>query len=289
MDVKKIVVTLLEGRNLFRETLQPLGPLREADLYFKMLLEHHFDWDASFLGLHPHHTLTSAEFSVLEKALIELKQKRPIQQILQWAWFRDLRLKVSPEVLIPRPETEELVDWVLEDHRGVTQTQSILDVGTGSGCVAIALAKEQRQFHVAALDVSEQALSIAKQNTTACNAQVELFHHDILTKPLQHTYDIIVSNPPYIGWDEKDKMEKKVLDYEPHIALFAPMEDPLLFYKVILSQAKEALHSKGRIYFEINPIYLEKLSLLIKSTAMFKMSIRKDIFGKVRFMRLLKI
>lgn len=289
MDVKKNIVTLLECRDIFRETLQPFIPSREADLYFKMLLEHHFKWDASFLGLHPHHSLTSSEFSIVEKGLSELKQNRPIQQVLQQAWFRDLRLRVSPNVLIPRPETEELVDWILEDHEELDQTQSVLEVGTGSGCVAIALVREQPQFQMTATDVSEPALHIAKHNAINYKVKIEFSHHNILTTPLKKSYDIIVSNPPYIGWNEKKEMEKKVLDYEPHIALFAPKDDPLLFYKVIIDQAKKNLQPKGRIYFEINPNFLENLTASIKSTAIFKMSFRKDIFGKNRFLRLVKI
>lgn len=288
MDVKRIIVTLLECRELFRKKLHPLVSSREADLYFKMLLEHHFNWDASFLGLNPQYALTSSQLLKVEKGLFELTKNRPIQQVLEQAWFRDFKLRVSPDVLIPRPETEELVDWILEDHKKLTQKQSVLEVGTGSGCVAIALAKEQSQFQMTAIDVSEPALHIAKHNAKKHKAKIEFSLHNILTTPLNKSYHIIVSNPPYIGWDEKNEMEKKVLDYEPHLALFAPKDDPLLFYKVIMNQAKEHLQPKGQIYFEINPIFLEELSTSIKSSAMFKMSIRKDIFGKNRFLRLVK-
>jgi len=282
-------MTLIDCRNLFRNVLQPICSSREADLYYKMLLEHHFDWDATFLGLHPQHLLTERQLSILEQSLSELKQERPIQQIIEWTWFRDIKLRVSPDVLIPRPETEELVDWVLEDYKTLKESKSVLDVCTGSGCVAIALAKDQQHFCVEGIDVSKKALAIANENARHCQSNITFFYHDILNTPLKKTYNIMVSNPPYIGWDEKETMEKKVLAYEPHLALFAPKEDPLLFYDVILEQALTRLTPQGRIYFEINPLFLDTLTAVIKSKAKFDMSIRKDIFGKNRLLRLTRI
>lgn len=289
LDVKTPTMTLQNCRAKFQSALSSLYASREIDYYFKILLAHFFDWEPTFLGLNPTYELEPGQFELLQNALEELKEERPIQQIVGWAFFRKIKLLVGPEVLIPRPETEELVAWILEDHNTLNTTKTIVDIGTGSGCIALSLCLENPNFEVTALDFSPKALHIARQNAETLKAKVTFVEQDIVSTPLPSSYDLMVSNPPYISQEEKNSLAKNVLAFEPHLALFAPAQDPLFFYKAILRQAQDFLNPKGNLYFEINPNYYHEMVTLIKSFSIFDMSMRKDIFGKKRLLRLQKL
>ena len=189
-------------------------------------------------------------------------------------------------MLIPRPETYELCQWILSEDKG---DESILDIGTGSGCIAITLAAELPQSHVSAWDISEEALCVARENVRLNNVSVDCRQMDALNIPDNLTnksaYDIIVSNPPYICQKEATDMESHVLDHEPHRALFVSDDDPLLFYRAIARHGLTALKEGGKLYFEINPIYVRELEEMLDEMGFSRTEIRKDQFGKDRFIR----
>ena len=195
-------------------------------------------------------TLTAEQEELLDNAIERLKKQEPIQYILGYSDFCGLRFKVTPATLIPRPETSELVEWVASEATG---NEKILDIGTGSGCIAVSLARKLPQSSTEAWDISPEALAIATENSIASNCMVTFRQVDILEhKPAEEQFDIVVSNPPYIRELEKSGMEANVLDWEPHTALFVPDNDPLLFYRTIAEKSLAMLRSGGKLYFEIN-------------------------------------
>jgi len=196
---------------------------------------------------------------------------------------------VDEHVLIPRPETEELVKWVLSDFKDAEDHYNVLELGTGSGCIAISLAKEQSKFHIEALEVSKAALGVAQKNALHHNVEIDFIYQDmreleVWDKPL----NIMISNPPYIEPDEKKEMLPNVLDYEPHLALFTPENEPLYFYKKIILLAQSGLDSNGCLYLEINPKFEEDLLTFIKTATFKDIEVRNDIFGKNRMLKAVK-
>lgn len=225
----------------------------------------------------------------LQKLTAELMQHKPVQYAIGEAWFMNMKLRVNEHVLIPRPETEELVDWVINDMRSMNQNDgSLLDIGTGSGCIPIAIKKNQPHTEVAATDISEDALQVAKINSIEQNTLVDFLHADILNeadwKQLGH-YDIIVSNPPYIAQSEQQAMNKNVFDYEPHIALFVPDNDVLLFYKAIAQFSKNHLKPGGKIYVEVNETLGEQTVQLFLQNGFKNVELKKDMQGKDRMIK----
>ncbi len=211
----------------------------------------------------------------------------PIQHILGYARFMDMQLMVSPSVLIPRPETEELIRWVLETEPA---PRSILDIGTGSGCIAIALKRALPQAHVTALDISPEALAIARENARTNNADIDFIQHDILSAKFlpimgEVRWGLIISNPPYICHSEADEMDKNVLDHEPHLALFVPDDDPLLFYRAIATQALHLLTPGGHLFFEINRRFASELQSLLLSLGYSDITLRTDQFANTRMIK----
>ena len=209
----------------------------------------------------------------------------PIQHILGYAYFMGMKLKVNPSVLIPRPETEELIKWVLET---TPAPSSILDIGTGSGCIAIALKRALPQAHVTALDISPEALTIAQENARNNNADIDFLQYDILNSQLStlnFQLSTIISNPPYICRSEADEMDKNVLDHEPHLALFVPDDDPLLFYRAIATQAIHLLVPGGKLFFEINRRFASELQSLLLSLGYTDVTLRTDPFGNKRMIK----
>lgn len=214
-----------------------------------------------------------------------IAQGTPIQQVLGYAYFCGMKLKVTPSVLIPRPETEELVRWVVEE---TPAPHSILDIGTGSGCIAIALAKALPQAALTAIDISSDALTVARENAILYNIDIDFIQADILNPPpsfADRQYDVIVSNPPYICRKEADEMEKNVLDHEPHLALFVPDDDPLLFYRAIATQALKMLTPGGTLFFEINRLYAKELTTVLQSMGFRHITVRRDQFNNIRMLR----
>ncbi|MDG1342722.1 MAG: peptide chain release factor N(5)-glutamine methyltransferase [Flavobacteriaceae bacterium] len=282
-------MTYSEGRNIFREKLKSLLEVNEIDFYFKTVLQSIFNIEQTALALSPTKLFNENQKRELEKVLKQLLQEQPLQYIIGKAYFRSLTLTVNSSVLIPRPETEELVNWVLEDHQNLEEKQTLIDFGTGSGCIAIALAKEQPSFEVTAIDFYSSVLNLAKQNAIKNKTSVSFLQHDILQlNSLKLNVDIIVSNPPYIPPSEQREMKPNVLNYEPHLALFVPENDPLIFYRSILEYGLLYLVSDGLIYFEINPRFLSEMKSLILSFKVYSILERNDIFGKLRMLRVQK-
>ncbi len=215
--------------------------------------------------------------------------REPIQYILGQADFFGLKLQVSPDVLIPRQETEELVAWIIETYRKKSNIR-LLDIGTGSGCIPIALKKKLPNLEVWALDVSSAALQISKTNAKKYETDIYFRKLDILNEKLWYTlpsFDCIVSNPPYIGFDEKDKMPDWVLKYEPSLALFS--EDPLLFYKKIATFAQQKLQKRGKLFFELNEFNADQVQTILQEKNYTNLELRQDLNGKNRMLKAEKI
>ena len=275
------------------QRLTPLYDAGEAKAIVRMVLEEHFGFSYTDIACGKENSLSADQRAELDEIMQRLEEAEPVQYILGDCRFCGRTFHVEPGVLIPRPETEELVHWVLETHgknEHVKANQKhILDIGTGSGCIAISLALALEQADVEAWDISEDALRIAACNARQLGARVTFFQQDILhfeINPL--SYSIIISNPPYICDNERHKMEANVLAYEPEQALFVPDNDPLLFYRVIARFAMESLESSGELYFEINPLYAQELSGMLSSRGFQHITIRKDQFGKERMIKAIR-
>ena len=281
-------MTFMEGKNFFLKNLENAYNDKEITYYYKLILREVFKRKELQLALDPKSSLKKSELTFLKRAVKNLLVQKPIQYIIGKAFFRSLTLKVNENVLIPRPETEELVDWVIEDFRNISPKKNIIDIGTGSGCIAISLAKELKRNIVYALDNDDAILELAKQNAKKNNVQINFLKKDInFLNSLNLKIDVVVSNPPYVLNKEKKNMKLNVLNHEPHKAIFVNDEDPLKFYRLILDYAKLNLKKSGLIYFEINPLLIRHLKRLI-SAYNFKIKQRIDIFGKVRMLCLQK-
>ena len=282
------VMTLREGQEHFKDGLDGFFQSSEIDFYYKTLLKDGLNRDPIQLSIEPWVELTSEEEFFVKESLSKLIAHQPLQYILGKAHFRDLTLKVDKRVLIPRPETEEMVEWVLEDFKKLNQKLRLIDMGTGSGCIGIALAKAQPYFSVFALDKDVDILDLTTENAKLNGVQIKCIEQDMnQMNTLKLKIDVIVSNPPYVMLSEQNQMKSNVLDYEPHQAIFISNKDPLLFYRLILEFASENLKPKGFIYFEINPLLLKELKDLIISFSYIVFE-RLDIFKKVRMLRLQK-
>ena len=270
-------------KNQFFDCLAGEYPREEIGSFFNMLLEEYTGLTRLDLALNPQKQLAQLQLQQLENALKRLQDHEPIQYITGHTHFFGLNFKVNKHVLIPRPETEELVQWILDDT--TEKDVRILDIGTGSGCIAISLAKNLPQAKISAIDISEEALQIARENAFLNGVEITFLRQDILAaEELAEKFDIIVSNPPYVRELEKEQMQRNVLEYEPATALYVKDEDPLIFYRKISHLASGCLTSGGRIYFELNQ-YLgnETESLLAEKN--FQTRLKKDIFGVDRMLR----
>lgn len=228
-------------------------------------------------------TLTTEQGTLLQGIIDRLRQGEPLQYIEGKAPFCGMEFAVNSSVLIPRPETAELVDWIVCEH--ATQQPRILDLGTGSGCIAIALSKQLPQATIEACDISAEALTVAKENARMNEAPVSFFTHDMLDlgTPLPHSYDILVSNPPYIRQNEAADMSIQVTEWEPHTALFVPNDDALRFYRAIAELGQtEALRPGGHIYVEINQALGKETVALFEAYGYQDVELRKDIYGNER-------
>jgi len=272
---------ITDYRFQFIQTLAPLYDAAEAESFFYLLLEALRQMKRIDLALEPATEFSESEIEAWNAIIEKLKTFIPIQYIIGVTHFYGLELEVNPDVLIPRPETEELVEWILSVNEN--KKLKILDIGTGSGCIAIALAKNLPQAQVYAIDVSKNALAIAKRNTKRNNVQVNFIEKNILeTDDLEQTFDIIVSNPPYVRNLEKEEIKKNVLDHEPHLALFVDDHDALLFYRKIADLALKNLVPNGQLYFEINQ-YLGKETMdLLEQKGFSQLELRADIYGNNR-------
>jgi release factor glutamine methyltransferase len=262
----------------------------EARAIGRLVFEHYLNISATDFALNRDIRISESKILELWRVIKKLNNNVPVQYITGRAYFRDLVLDVNKHVLIPRSETEELVQWVMDGAEELipnpSRTLHCWDIGTGSGAIAISIAKELKGSKVFASDVSEKALEVARKNAELNQTSVHFFLHDILKDPIpEQRFDCIVSNPPYVRESEKALMQKNVLDYEPHQALFVNDNDPLLYYSSIVSAAKATLNPSGVLYVEINEALGRETAELFEQNGFSAVEIRKDMRGKERFVR----
>jgi release factor glutamine methyltransferase len=279
-------VTIAEYQKNYQDELSKVYDSREARTVTQIVFEKILALETHRLSLDRFRILTSHQLEQLEEILQRLLTHEPVQYILEEADFFGLKFKVNSHVLIPRPETEELVAWVAETLASTTRPLTILDIGTGSGCIPISLSKKFPQARIEGLDISAEALSLAEENNRILQSNVRFFSCDIIHEQLpEASYDIIVSNPPYIYLSEQPTMAANVLNFEPHLALFVPNEDALLFYRKIAGQANYALKPQGLLFFEINEAKANEMFALMQGLHFQDIELRKDLSGKNRMMR----
>lgn len=262
---------------------------REAKNVVRILTEEITGKPYAFFVVQPEERFSPDSYALFTQAAKRLLDGEPLQYVLEKAWFMGEELYVAPGVLIPRPETEELVEWVLQDLKTAgTADLSVLDIGTGSGCIPILIKKEYPQARVSGIDVSPEALAIAQKNAQKTGVDVEFRKLDILAELPDEfpRFDRVVSNPPYITVAEQAHMDDLVLDHEPPLALFVPDASPLLFYKRIAQLAPRLLHPSGFLYFEINENYGQETILALKEIhSLANIELRQDLSGKDRMIR----
>jgi release factor glutamine methyltransferase len=269
-------------KTIFLRELSSLYDEKEIESFFYIVLESFHDKKRIDLALNPEMEMDAMQLLRWENVLVELKKYRPIQYILGETEFYGLRFLVNENVLIPRPETEELVDLIIKNNVSNPRLK-ILDIGTGSGCIPIALNNNLPGAEVSAIDVSEKALATAKKNAELNKADVNFILKNILeTQDLGQSFDIIVSNPPYVRNLEKAEINPNVLEFEPHLALFVEDHDALLFYRKITELAKKNLNPNGQLYFEINQYLGKETVELVKSYGFKMVKLIKDIYGNDR-------
>ncbi len=284
-----------EYRTQFIQELTPIYDAGEAESFFYLILEEKQHLKRIDLALNPDLTFSDEAIQEWNSILKQLKKEIPVQYLLGKTSFYGLDFEVNENVLIPRPETEELVEWIIESQKLRTKRQDpkakgqklkILDIGTGSGCIAISLAKNILNAEVFAIDVSEKALATAKKNAEINSVNVTFLERNILeTEDLEQQFDSIVSNPPYVRELEKQEIMKNVLDNEPHLALFVDDNDALIFYRKIAELAQKNVSQNGQLFFEINQ-YLGKETVDLLEKMNFKnIELRKDIYGNDRMIK----
>ena len=282
---------------IFHKKLDAIFGSDEVEQFFFLSIEHYLGVTRIQLALDTEFTFSEPEDDIIFKVLDELKQQKPIQYILEETEFYGLKFKVNKNVLIPRPETEELVAQIIANSKSQRQNSNpiaILDIGTGSGCIAITLAKHLLHTKVYALDISHKAIDIAKENAKLNEVDVTFFESDILNEPTWDTefenlkFDLIISNPPYVRQLEKEQMKPNVLENEPHLALFVDNENPLEFYKAITNFASKHLKHNGELFFEINQYLGEKTKALLTESNFKFVELKKDLSGNDRFLKGIK-
>ena len=280
-------MTISEIQKHFRDALSPIYGEREARSITKLVLETELELSSVHLTFERFRLLTQPQQQRLQLILERLLKHEPVQHILGEADFYGLKFKVNKNVLIPRPETEELVEWAISLIK-ITGGEGlhILDIGAGTGCIPIALAKTLKLANIEACDVSEEALQLAAENNVLNATNVRFFKLDILIEPLtEDSYDLIISNPPYIAQSEREDLAPHVINFEPHLALFAPTEDALIFYKSIAKKASSALKNGGILLFEINEAKGPEVVELLTGFGYREIELRKDLSGKDRMIK----
>ncbi len=271
---------------LFRDELKNLYSAEEIENFIFFSMNEYLGFTRRHLQLKANQSLGEKETERFKTILSQLKNHKPIQYILGHTEFYGLKIRLNEHVLIPRPETEELVEEILQAIDGKSEL-NILDIGTGSGCIAIALKKHLPEANISAIDISDEALLIAKTNAILNHTKINFLQGDILNTESgkqnpKYRIDIIVSNPPYVRISEKEKMSKNVLDYEPHIALFVEDKNPLLFYNSIADFALKNLSANGKLYFEINEALGSDVKKLLEEKGFKNVEVKKDMSGKDR-------
>lgn len=282
LDMERRDWTVSDMIRELQTILSPKYGEGEAKAIIRLIFNSLKGWDNTQLVINYDRPLSEYTLSKIQDILKRLMRDEPIQYILGKARFYGLDLDVTRDVLIPRPETEELVDLIVKDNP--ESDLRVLDIGTGSGAIAIALARNLRFPQVTAIDISDAAVKVAKRNAASLHARIDFKVCDIFTyQPGKNEYDIIVSNPPYIAEKEKEGMDNNVLEYEPHSALFVPDDNPLIFYSRIAEIGLNALSSRGRLYLEINPLYAGDLVKMLDNEGYKDVSLIQDISHKNRF------
>lgn len=282
-------MTLREANQALLLHLQQVYDLREAGNIANWVMEHLTGYDNIGRAINSDSLLSEAAAGKLKNYTQELVKHRPVQYVLGESWFCGMKFYVDEHVLIPRPETEELVQWVADDHPCVQAR--VLDIGTGSGCIPIALKKLSSAFKVYSCDISGSAIEVAKKNADILSAEVTFLQIDVLDRSSWETIpaiEIIVSNPPYISLKEKGSMGTNVVEYEPSLALFVEDADPLLFYKAIAALGKIKLADKGKIYVEIHENMGKATAAIFRAEGYRSAEIRKDMQGKERMIKIIK-
>ena len=284
-------MVLKEILNIFHKELDTIYGNNEVDSFFNILIDYYLNLKRITLVMQPEYTISKEEEQPLFEALSRLKLEEPIQYILGETEFFGLVFKVNQNTLIPRPETEELVQWIIEDYKDNLEQIKILDIGTGTGCIPISLAKNLPKAKVKALDISTKALEVAKQNAELNAVEVDFIKQNILET--YHTqldsasqkFDVIVSNPPYVRELEKAEMKGNVLKHEPELALFVDDMNPLIFYKAITEFATHSLKAGGTLYFEINQYLGAEMIQLLEDFNFKDIELKKDMFGNNRMIK----
>lgn len=274
--------------DLFRQELVPVYGRGEVEQFIALAFEDVLGYSKIDIFMQGGEAIPTNLIARFFEILENLKESKPIQYILGKTVFYGLPLQVNKHVLIPRPETEELIHWILKSD--VKTPETILDLGTGSGCIALALKDQIRSARVYGADISIAALNVAKNNALNNDLHVEFFQFDMISQESLGfmKFDLMVSNPPYVRISEKEWMEKNVIDHEPHTALFVEEEDPLIFYRKIVDLAEGHLNKNGRLYFEINEVYGKEVLQLLKDRGFENVALKKDFNGKDRMVRGLK-
>jgi release factor glutamine methyltransferase len=289
---------LKQYKTHFFDSLQNIQDEQEIESFFFILTEYLHNLKRVDVALNPNFELSDAAIEKWNAILAQLQLEKPIQYIIGEAWFYGLQFEVNENTLIPRPETEELVEWIIESQKSKVQSQKleILDIGTGTGCIPISLKVNLPQANVSAIDVSEKALVVAKRNAELNKVEINFIHanileiEDLLKLPLPNTqnllpFDIIVSNPPYVRNLEKQEIKKNVLDYEPHLALFVEDTDALLFYRKIAQLALKNLSPNGLLFFEINQYLGIETVELLENLGFKNIELKKDMYGNDRMIK----
>lgn len=282
---------LREVKNIFHKELNAIYGEDEVNSFFYLLIEHYLHLDRFILALEPQWVISKEDETPLFEVLSKLRLQQPIQYIMGQTHFMDLDFMVDENVLIPRPETEELVRWILDETEQAkfdtkrNDSIQILDIGTGSGCIAISLAKNIPRATVHALDISNEAIAIAQKNASHHEVDVVFLQEDIFQFETDFQFDLIVSNPPYVRALEKKEMNNNVLQNEPEMALFVPDSNPLKFYKRISDFALQHLKPKGHLYFEINQYLGKETRALLQEYNFSEIELRKDLYGNDRMLK----
>ena len=282
----------------FFDSLKNSQDEQEIESFFFILTEYLHNLKRVDVALNPNFEISEEEVEKWNAILSQLQQEKPIQYITGEAWFYGLQFEVNENTLIPRPETEELVEWIIESQKSKVKSQKfeILDIGTGTGCIPISLKANLPHVNVSAIDVSEKALEVARRNAVSNKVEINFIQTNILEVEdlsqlqtpnfqLPTSFDIIVSNPPYVRNLEKQEIKKNVLDYEPHLALFVEDTDALLFYRKIAQLALKNLAPNGLLFFEINQYLGKETVELLKNLGLKNIELKKDIYGNDRMVK----
>lgn len=270
---------------LFISSLKDIYPIEEIKNIAYISIDYHLSFNRSDTILYSENEISTGQYKEIQKIIFRLKKGEPIQYILSETIFYGLRMIITNGALIPRPETEELVDWIIKDNRG--REKSYLDIGTGSGCIIITLARHlEGRFD--AIDVSINALEVANENCIKSKIDVKLIEFDIMQDDLFDKWDVIVSNPPYVLESEREYMRENVLDNEPDIALFVNDNNPLEYYEKIACQANNSLNKNGLLYFEINEKFGKEIVEMLTNKGFVNIELKKDINDKDRMVKAVK-